>query len=147
MCVCMCTVHRGNCLYILHSWIMRSYTWIQDRLSSSSPTTEDEERNGMQERVRGWEVGVCAWTHTKSKWWELVPTDDVTFSTPHPPLCSPLPLAAVQHASSHCLLHCNLPSFTVKHQNQLTSFLPLHLFTSAELKCGQARFSARAAER
>lgn len=98
---------------------------------------------GQGERLRG----VCMYMNTHqvkvmrigANWW---------CNLFHPPsLCSPLPLAAVQHASSHCLLHCNLPSFTVKHQNQLTSFLPLHLFTSAELKYGQARFSARAAER
>lgn len=55
-----------------------------------------------------------------------------------PPLCSPLPLAGVQQASSYCLLHCNLPSFTAKHNHRLTLFSPHRLFTSAELKWGQA---------
>lgn len=105
------------------------------------------ERSDMAERKgcqRDREVCVCAcvWTHTKLEWWELVPADDVTFSIP-PLLCSPLPLAEVQQASSHCLLHCNLPSLTTKHKNQLTSFSPLHLFTSAELKGRQARISGR----
>lgn len=108
---------------------------------------------GREERVSETERGVyvcaCAHvhkTHTKSEWRESVPADDVTFSTPLS-LCSPLPLADVQQACSHCLLHCNLSSFMAKQRNQLTSFSPRHLFTSAVLKQRQAPISEEGTEK
>lgn len=120
---------------------MRSHTWTWHRLSFSSLTSAEERASSVAER--GVYVCACAHvhkTHTKSEWRELVPADDVTFSNP-PSLCSPLPLADVQQACSHCLLHCNLSSFMAKQRNQLTSFSPRHLFTSAVLKQRQALIS------
>lgn len=99
-----------------------------------------EER--VPERHRG--ACMCARRHTEAgvmrvgaSWW---------CNLFHPSsLCSPLPLAEAQRASSHCLLHCNLPSFAAKRRNQLTSFSTHHLLqNSSEDKLA---FSGGVAER